>query len=175
MYDTKELRDRLALLEEQRRLAVEQLDSARSELRLEKQRTSDLIREKTTAQVQVEDLRRDGQKALADHYADADKITERFRREAIERGWCDEAVEVIRELNECLTAPLGLPDREYVVEATATVYVRRIVRAIDEDGARNVMDAEWREAVSDTDLFEQLVYGGADLQSSSEWHVEEGD
>lgn len=45
MYDDltdDQLRDRLALVEQQRRIAVEQLDSARSELRLERQRVADL-------------------------------------------------------------------------------------------------------------------------------------
>ncbi len=183
MYDNHtpdQLRDALALCEEQRKSAVDLLDSVRSELRIEKERTRDqadmierqrltnnvqsdrinaLIREKTDAEVKVEDLQRlnttqmqrietlmaDAAQARERHDSDIARIGERLIEEAESRGWCSEFDEIVDELNGSLHVDLPRRVRDYEVTVPITVSILVTVTARDEDEARENAEYNWAD------------------------------
>lgn len=183
MYDNHtpdQLRDALALCDEQRKSAVSMLDGVRSELRLEKQRVVDLIREKSAAEVQVEDLTRDLNKARAEAdlartnwAADVETIGARLLDEAESRGWCSEFDEIVSDLNSRLHKPLAERYRDYDVFVEVRVTIPVTVSARSDDEARELASQDWRDRWESSDAADKILSG--DVASSYDWEVEEVD
>lgn len=171
MYDNmndQQVRDRLALVEEQRRIAVDLLDSVRSELRLEKQRVTDLVREKTDAEVRLEDAQRALSQAHQRHDNDIATIGERLIEEADRRGWCSEFDEIVDELNGSLFVDLPRRVRDFSVDVRVEVSLGVTVTATTEDEAREIAAREWRDRVDfGSYSYSDAIHEGTTLDSDN--------
>jgi hypothetical protein len=147
------------LADTQRAMAVDLLDTERS-------RTTALIKEKSDAEVKVEDLQRlntnqmqriealtlDVNRAQAQvevtkraHAEDIATIGEKLLEEAESRSWCEEYDGVIDDINAKLHIELPRRIKDYDVTVYVRVAVSVTVSAYDEDGARSEAANDWRE------------------------------
>lgn len=74
------------------------------------------------------------------HRRDINTLSNALNNEAIERNWCSEYQDFVRDVNQRLTIELEMPIREYTVYFTATVSGSFTVEAESEEHAQRMAD-----------------------------------
>lgn len=203
MYDNQnaDLTARIALLEEQNRTQADMIERQHLTNNTQADTINALIKEKTDLEAEVADQReisklhestsfeemqrrqaaereamrfRAEAQLLRDNWAsDVREISAAFRREAIDRDWCEEAAEFIHDLNRTLHGPLTPPRTTYDVTVQVLVSVDVTVEAYDEDDARQIAADEWRNLWTDRDYDAREIIDNGTTQAVETFDVSE--
>lgn len=163
-----------AVVAAERDALQEQIDLFARQKADDEQRITDLIREKTAVECDLEDAKRATQQAQIRHENDIATIGEALLEEAERRGWCSDFDEFVSDVNEKLYASLPRRIKDFDVYVEVIARVRVSVSAADEDEARSEAYGSWRERW-DGEFAAEAISNGSVLDDYSSWDVEEID